>query len=63
MGWKENKIAYTKNYVKEQYHKFTIQFRKDDKNEIDYAIWEAIKDAPSKNAALKALAYKGLGKK
>lgn len=62
MGWKENKDIYVKSYIKEQYHRFGITFRKDDKNEIDTAIWNAIKDAPSKTQALKDLAYKGLKK-
>ena len=62
MGWKENKDAYVKSYIKEQYNKFTMTFRKDDKNEVDCAVWNAIKDAPSKVQALKDLAYKGLKK-
>ena len=45
-----------------EYHRLTIQIRKDDKNEIDSDIWEAIKNAPSKSQALKELAYKGLKK-
>lgn len=59
MSWKENKNAYVKSYVKENYKKFTIQFRKNG-DEIDSEIWNAIKDAPSKAKALKELAYKGL---
>ena len=62
MSWKENKNAYVKSYVKEEYHRITVQIRKDDKNEIDSALWEAIKDKPSKAKALKELAYKGLKK-
>ena len=62
MGWRENKQAYVKSYVKEEYHRITVQIRKDGKNELDFAIWEAIKDSPSKSQALKELAYKGLGK-
>ena len=31
MGWRENKNAYVKSYVKGAYHRFTITFRKDDK--------------------------------
>ena len=62
MGWRENKDAYIKSYVKGNYHRFTIIFRKDDKNEVDSAVWEAIKDSPSKAQALKDLAYKGLKK-
>ena len=62
MSWRENKNTYVKSYMKENYHKFTIQFRKDDKNSVDAELWEAIKDAPSKTQALKDLAYKGLKK-
>lgn len=63
MGWKENKQLYVKNYVREEYHRVTLQIRKDSKNEIDSAIWNAIKDAPSKSQALKELAFKGLNSK
>ena len=62
MGWKENQKAYIKSYIKETYHKFTIQFRMDNKNELDAIVWEAIKDSPNKAKALKELARKGLGK-
>lgn len=62
MSWKENKNAYVKSYVMEEYHRLTVQIRKDNKSEMDSAIWNAIKDAPSKSKALKELAYKGLKK-
>lgn len=61
MGWKENKNAYVKSYVMEEYHRITITFRKDDKSAMDSKIWKAIKDKPSKAKALKELALKGLG--
>ena len=63
MGWKENKQLYVKKYVREEYHRVTLQIRKDSKKEIDSAIWNAIKDAPSKSKALKELAFKGLNSK
>lgn len=62
MSWKENKNAYVKSYVKEAYHRLTIQIRKDEKNAIDFAIWNAIKDSSNKTQALKELAFNGLKK-
>lgn len=60
MGWKENKKKYIVEFTKATYHRVTIQLRADGKKERDLELWEAIKDAPSKQEALKELAYRGL---
>lgn len=60
MGWKENQRKYIVEYTKSKYHRITIQFRIDGKKDVDSAIWNAVKDAPSKQEAVKQLAYKGL---
>ena len=55
--WKINQFKYINEYNKTHYHRVTVQISKDGD---DALLWEAVKDAKSKNEAIKALAIKGL---
>ena len=55
-NWKLNKMDYIKRYSHEHYHRVTVQLS----NVEDSDIWDAIKDADSKNNAVKTLLRLGL---
>lgn len=57
--WKQNKLNYIKEYTKSHYHRITLQISTEGE---DAELWNAIKDAASKNRAIKELAMKGLKK-